>query len=792
MKKFILVFPIVLVLLIIGAKKVESAGCSVECNDYVKADGCLHKCFRDNWCDANGDGVNDDWGYCDYWWDGDSCEPDPACSAPPPPPVCTTSSPGASTLVSPANGSTNTANDVNLRWNSTLSWGEGCPTNPSYTLNYRLKGSSCNGGGYSSRNVGTSLSSTLYNLNWNTSYCWYVTTSNGSASKESARWEFTTAETPVHLGTQIIANSCNSGQSGNASISGTDNPVTVVSEYRLNTGVDGIKQVALAFIPSNIRNASIISEYSAITGSPDYFMALVNINHSNPNASYFYLVNNNPSYTGPYTTGEATTQKGNASLLSINQDTRVEILNGTTLRVSWKVKFEDAYPYTPVNNLYTGAFHYRSSFWNSSPNTPGIDRALAKVRTWGVNTHIPSIAIQGPTAESATDFNLNWIVKGNELTEAQGYMWSSVGDMNLRQLSPVSTNYSLNINEPEDFSASNVGINLSSLGVHKYSIDSDVDPTEIIKIKMAANDRACNKVIQTGQDLPLSKDWMITTKGDTFTTNVSTHIVGDVDLTNQFPLLNNLNNYFSNYIAGIREESPNLVNRLSKNEFILDTYDDWNNTPPKSTGENSWYDYLTKVISRNSSISNSAISSISNNQISSAFGVDPYTQTNFKTSGNLSIGPKVECNTRSIIFVNGDLTILPNFTIRNDRNGNQMGCMFVVKGDINIVNGDPASNNDHTYIDYDKIEAFLIADGDFTTSVDSRGDDSNIKYDGLYIKGSVIAKSADFGRDLKLFNNAKQPAEIIDFDSRYTNIFKEQLKSYKYSIREKNYVLRSQ
>jgi hypothetical protein len=110
----------------------------------------------------------------------------------------------------------------------------------------------------------------LNNLSWNTTYCWYVTTSNGSGSVTSPRWEFTTAETPTHLGTNITAPNCSSGISGNASISGTDNPISIVSTYRLNSGVQGIAQLAVAFIPSSVQNADNVSEQTALSASSQY------------------------------------------------------------------------------------------------------------------------------------------------------------------------------------------------------------------------------------------------------------------------------------------------------------------------------------------------------------------------------------------------------------------------------------------------------------------------------------------------------------------------------------------
>ncbi len=953
---------------------------------------------------------------------------------------CTKSPPSPVALNYPANGATDMDNDITLTWNHTSSWGQGCPTTQAYTLYFRSKGSTCSGGTYSAIGKGTSTNHTLNNLNWNTAYCWYVATSNGAYTVNSAIREFTTALTPVHLGTQVLAPNCSSGISGNASISGTDNPISIVSTYRLNSGVQGIAQLAMAFIPSSVQNADNISEQTALSASSQYFMGIVSINHSNPSASQFYIVNNS-QYTGPYTSGNATTNAGRATLMEINQGTRVEILNNTTVRITWKVRFEDSYPYIPVNNIYSGAFHlspdgdWSNGFWNSNPNIIGLDRALTKATTWGVNTEPPNATITGPEATSATDFSITWAVTGRNLTQAQGYMWTTNTDLPITKLSPTpTTNYNLSTAEPANFGGSNIGVGVTTLGTHVYRINSDVDPTEIINTKMAANDTACNRVVVRGTGLPLSKSWFLTARGDVFATNINVNIL-DVELNPPLPSLNRSYSYLSTYVAGVQEEHLSTSTRQSKNSFILEAYDDLNGNPPISTGYTDWYSYIYDLVIKN--IGETAVKALpaitvnEGSQLNTVFAANPYVKQHVKINGNLTIRQNVKCNLQSIIFVEGNLSLAPHFAIEESGTPNPMGCMFVVKGDINISTGIDANVNPINYptsqvlglatpevkaakksacgaacasdndciaygtggdrvqcikgvcsnvlcpgkeekgticnclgvatcgeycgygaaglcgdgisscryldskcpegtlktvcypvaretpgssfydpafdaewstpnctvrdtgnafirnnytnkasftksaiealcrwcgnysldpgeecdppgtivdgqtcgsnckliplatcgdgiknqaseqcdyaevisscstnytcdtncqciysppspitgpVNYDFIQAFLISNQTYTTTVDDRGNPNNGKYDGLYVRGSVIANSASLGRDLRLFNNAKQPAELIEFDSRYSQIFKEDLSRYSYSIREKGYI----
>lgn len=961
---------------------------------------------------------------------------------------CTVSTPRAAQQVYPTNGATDIDNDVTLRWNPTTSWGEGCPIRPSYSIFYRPKGTSCVGGTYMGANIGTNTSYTLNNLPWNTTYCWMVRTSNGASIADSPKWEFTTAETPQHLGTNVIAPNCGSGLSGNAGIAGTDNPVIITSVYKLNPGVEGIAQIAMAFIPNNIINADNITEAAAQTNGKDYFMGLVSIDHNNPSNSAFYLVNNSSTYSGPYKTGSIASANGRTTLMDINSGTRVEIVDSQTVRIIWKLRFEDSYPYIPVNNIYSGAFHlspyaaWTNGFWNSDPGIIGLDRAMAKRGTWGVNTQVPTVTVNGPEATSATDFGITWGASGHNLTQAEGYMWTTNQPMSITKVSPIpTTNYGLTTAEPVNYSPSNIGVNLSTLGRHIYKINSGVDPTEIINTKMAVNDTACNRVVVQGTDLPLSESWFLTARGDVFATNVDVNILG-VDLNPPIQSLNSSYSYLSTYISGVREDHLSTITRASKNDFILEAYDDLNDTPPISTGYTDWYSYLYDLVTKN--VGSTTIKEIpattvaANSNLNTVFSVSPYVKQHVKINGNLVLNQNVTCNLQSIIFVDGNLTISPHFAVEESGALEKMGCMFVVRGDTIVLSGIDANTNPINYptssvlgastrdgtvkaagtgvcgsactssndcieygtggdkvecingtcsnvlcpnndeqgticnclgvatcgqycgyggvglcgdgisvcrylnyllcpygtqqtvcfpsarenpsssfydpafdaawdeprctardqgnsgirnnaspnrpptqaqvaalcqwcgnnkldpgeecdppganvngqlcqsdctlrpievcgdglknqpseqcdyaetisscstnyscntscqctynppepitgeVHYDFIQAFIISNGSYTTSVDNRGNPANGKYDGLYVLGSVIANSASLGRDLRLFNNAKQPAELIEFDTRYSQVFKDDLARYSYSIREKGYLDRLQ
>ncbi len=75
---------------------------------------------------------------------------------------------------------------------------------------------------------------------------------------------------------------------------------------------------------------------------------------------------------------------------------------------------------------------------------------------------------------------------------------------------------------------------------------------------------------------------------------------------------------------------------------------------------------------------------------------------------NVVVSSDLNCDTKAVIFVGGDLTINPPFT---NSNFGQDGCIFVVNGDVMIKEGTDAVSSGFAY---DQIDAFILADGKIT------------------------------------------------------------------------------
>lgn len=742
-------------------------------------------------------------------------------------PTCTPTNPAKpQPLLQPPNGNIESTNDVFIDWTNVSSWGTGCPQSNSYKARYTPKvAANCPAqtAGYTNKNLGGVSSTTLYDLNWGTTYCWYSRAYNGSLGRNSdATWEFTTPKTASLDDLQIsTAGTCGHSISGNSSVANVDNPITIMTEYSLDdngVGVEDIDEILLAIVPNDVRNAPIVSEASIASVSNKYFMAKATINTVTPSLSQFSIVNtiSYPYYGANANSGDLTNTFASATLLNLNggaaNNTHVEVVDANTVRVYWQIRFDDNYKYKSADdslyaavingNIYTaGLRELLPGVWNSSTGSNTIDRSLSDEGNWGVNVQIPQITIGTPQVIANDKFTINWAVNGYGLSQADGYMWGNQAGYQLRRLLPTVAILNIPTAEPVDFSSSNIGVGIGlgkALGTHTYQTMSA--QSVILQTKMSANDSACNRITDSGEALNLTDGWLMTVGGNGFAENFNTS-VKQSNIAGELAYLNDYS-YLSTYLSAVNEDSIGTPSRVSKNNYIVNGYNDWNDTPLKNVTFSTWIDYIKSLVDEHATVHQinypyMEIGQTTEEYIESRTTLnitnDNFTQ-HVEINGNFSLLGNNKCNTRTIFFVQGNLTIAPNFEIQNrpttsfsnlgSRNDStpplQTGCIFIVRGDVTVTGG--AYKN---Y--YDKIEAFFVVKDRFITNEDNGGNPLNARYDGLYIKGAVIANELLLGRNLRLLNNLNQPSEIIEFDPRYSNLFFQELKINEFSIREKSY-----
>ncbi len=161
----------------------------------------------------------------------------------------------------------------------------------------------------------------------------------------------------------------------------------------------------------------------------------------------------------------------------------------------------------------------------------------------------------------------------------------------------------------------------------------------------------------------------------------------------------------------------------------------------------------------NITLSNTAVSSIPSFDSTK----DYYT---IFVKGNLVVS-NVRCDKKTLVFVQGTLTITPPFDSDNaGALSNINGCIFVVGGSVTIGAG---TNVSPANFEYDKVNAFIVSDGVITIGQDSATPPDIV--DGVYINGGLISKGAadsiDIKRYLRLEERLVYPVFAIDLHPKY-------------------------
>ena len=129
--------------------------------------------------------------------------------------------------------------------------------------------------------------------------------------------------------------------------------------------------------------------------------------------------------------------------------------------------------------------------------------------------------------------------------------------------------------------------------------------------------------------------------------------------------------------------------------------------------------------------------------------------------------PNTGCPAGShVYFINGNATL--NGWLGQSPSANR-ACAVIANGNITIPAGSDKAD------DVDRVDAFLIADGDIITQVDD---------EILYVNGSGIANTVQFHREY----TGDDPSEIFVYDPKYIDLLRDCLgENYPYKVREYEY-----
>jgi hypothetical protein len=233
------------------------------------------------------------------------------------------------------------------------------------------------------------------------------------------------------------------------------------------------------------------------------------------------------------------------------------------------------------------------------------------------------------------------------------------------------------------------------------------------------------------------------------------------------------------YSTGMQQANLSNTSRLSASSMVLLNYADASVNPPALSGFKSWYSYLKRTVEVNGfTITSSNVSSWTG-KVKTKVGKSEAIYEITPTGGVFTLDD-VECDGKYLTFVNGSLVINPKYDIAaaNLSIDKKVGCMYVVKGNVTI--GTTANTANRINVDstsYDLIRAAIISDGFIEANFVS-----NV---GLKVEGLLAGSGANYQRQLV---DNQYPSVWVEYDPRYAELFKNELKITRFSTREKGFV----
>jgi len=741
----------------------------------------------------------------------DPCAGNTQCGQCSNPPCCSPSSPSGISNSSPASGSFFDNNIVPLAWSSPSSWGKGCPQSNSYQVHYSAN---CTGSYATITGIGTA-SYTLSNLQWGDKYCWYVSASNGSQAANSAVWSFTINNVPTLVSSGMTsADVCGNGISGIAAPTqnGTTNPITYSVTFNDPligdaTFPHSYQEVWLAIVPS--ANTSVTPFFDNQTKDTE---ATVNSVAAKSKAIATKInVVNNKMYTlntgatwdnGVGPGSNDTNSAGTASVLGFGGPTKATIA-GQNITATFQIKFENSpSTFTAANyNIYVAALIKTSTgtlvtSYATAPNNRMYHRANATntSQTWGVDLNPPSVPIANITYNTNGTFTIQDNITDNNVNDSGIKQANISGTIYATKNGAIIQN--VNNNNPlptaAPGSAFPIQVTPNNANVNKtYNLNTSLfDMTKNLhsgyNAIINAKDQACNLTSQTTQ-FGLPDPWLISYLGSISTAETIPDIAIPVKYNPAPTPTPSVTNppYFSTFSAISGVALPTPPSQTSQQKESASGYANSAMLPPDGTS--SWYTYMQNLVKKNYSPTILTYNpNILSNTISAHLGVAANSATPLVAQApantNIIIGSNTTCDEPAVIFVNGTLTIYPDFKTTSNNNG----CVFIASDNITIGNilqsTVPLGSN--ASAQYETIQAQLVTDKIFTTLPSYNNPTYANKGVGLYLKGGVIANSISLNRDLNYVGNSGQPAEIFHFDPKYRILFKNIFGDTRYSLRE--------
>ena len=482
----------------------------------------------------------------------------------------------------------------------------------------------------------------------------------------------------------------------------------------------------------------------------------------------------------------------------------------------------DKFSFTPYDNydmdinyqeFWSEGFKYYGyttllPFWQPGQLRYKPEQGQLYARDWFPTGKTWTIDMKSPTLDTyeitvlENSITLSWEASDDRNLYAIVGNISSVGGINITSLSSSGDNVSLHETPftPSSITDSDIGkLNKLSTDITLFQVDPNINRTEhsgsvtlninhdaqnFLDFYITVFDDAGN-IVQSNQIRQDLNDWMITSGGLAYSAGGTSFTVKDlVDVTwvNILPP----SGYGSN--PGLIPPDVNFTSEMWGQTNGLISFIP--STPLRSYSlifngikfveEDGYYTLLLDSYEKNKKNLGDSLKEIdiSGGYTNLSGAVTNYCSDReycvFKSTGDVSIDPNFACNKRSLMFINGNLTINPplkNLT-GTDTLSSKNGCIFVVSGNVNISEGGDASEN-NTSFKYDNVNGYILADGQIIINDESSKRDPNTNpiIDGVYINGGLQSlgneKSIVFKRYLRLEDRLKFPLLVIDLHPKY-------------------------
>ncbi|MEO6728692.1 MAG: kelch repeat-containing protein [Candidatus Dojkabacteria bacterium] len=671
--------------------------------------------------------------------------PPPGPPPPPPPPPCTATTPVAPTSTGPLNGAVNLKKPVTFTWTN-AAFGIGCPQANYNRIFYKIKsGVDCTVGAYgvTAFFAATTTKQLDTELNWGTTYCWYVQSYNNSLGANSAVKEFTTVKVPIfNSGGMSSIDVCGNNSIGkydSTGASGTTNPFNYTVSFTNPDVASGniVDWISLGMIPNTAATIDPYDWASVVSSSITNNTFIFNMSDSYGQRIYQSYNQTSGAWNNAYTVdGSISSTSGSATLLDFGNASNL-VVNGNITTATFSLRINSGFPsgtYAVYSMAYVRnpALPAAPGFIATNNATPANSLMMKKVGTLVVDIVPPAVTLN--QSKSGSNTIVNWGATDTNLSTLSGYIDSDTAGSSLRDNTALPSPIVINTDGtthsyPAD--PQNAFISGKNLGSHNYT-DLTPDNKATYTFKFYVTDTACNLGETT-----------------TIITPIAPWILGNGDISGlggignvKVPTINNFTlppyvttttpAYFSKGSA-ISATATNAKGVTSLyNSYLFNYKDDAIKAPNVVDGK--WYDYLLDKVSKNAktSITNINGSKTITTTMSGPAGLLAGTNTKAVVviNGDLTIGNSIvstACDLRAMIFVTGNLVINPDLTITTAPVPFYNGCMFIVKGNTTITVGTAKATVpliSASPANYDVVNAIILSDGSFSTPVDSGAPDN--------------------------------------------------------------------